>query len=272
MPEVAVLGFDLPGDRGQGRPWIPLDADDLGEDSDGVAVMIRTYGTNGIEPGVGEGTAVAMTMTKFMSPPWPFSSSRSEPVATLSSAERREFGKLDETVALGVKASKVVMAAGAALARIRDGQLFRDSAPSWEGYLEGHGLSRRRADQLIHAARIIEGVEEIMVAEGMTVPALDTITESSARQLAGLDQRSAAAAVSEAAASADGLTPATLRAAASKRKPSKRKGIPRPISLKVPGGTITITFNGKGVKAGVTAEALVEAALGQLRSMMSEAA
>ena len=244
--------------------------DDLGGRAGGVVGTIRTYGINGIEVGVGAGAAVAMTMTEIMSPPWPFSSSRNEPVATLSSAERREFGKLDETVALGVKASKVVMAAGAALARIRDGQLFRDSAPSWDGYLQGHGLTRRRADQLIHAARIIEGVEEIMVAEGMTVPDLGTITESSARQLAGLDQRSAAAAVSEAAASADGLTPATLKAAASKRKPSKRKGIPRPISLKVPGGTILISLNAKGVKSGATMEALLEAALGQLRATRLE--
>jgi len=269
---MAALGFDLPADRGQGRPWIPLDADDLGGGADGVGVMIRTYGTSGIEGRQGAGTAAAWTMTKFMSPPWPFSSSRSEPVATLSSAERREFAKLDEAVVMGVKAAKVVMAAGAALARIREGQLYRDSAPSWEGYLEGHGLSRRRADQLIAAARIIEGVEEVMAAEGVTVPDLGGITESSARQLAGLDKRTAAAAVSEAAASADGLTPATLKAAASKRKPSKRKGIPRPVSLRVPGGTVLISLNAKGVKAGVTMEALVEAALGQLRSMRSEAA
>ena len=193
-------------------------------------------------------------------------------MATLTATERREFSKLDEAVALGVKASKVVMAAGAALARIRDGQLYRDTASTWEAYLEGHGLSRRRADQLIHAARIIEGVEEILTAEGMTVPDLGTITESSARQLAGLDKRTAAAAVSEAASSADGLTPATLRAAASKRKPAKRKGIPRPISLKVPGGTVMISLNAKGVKAGVTMEALLEAAIGQIRSMRSEAA
>lgn len=269
---MAVLRFVLPADRGQGRPWIPLDSGDLGGRADGVGVMIRTYGTNGIEGRQGAGAAAAWTMTKFMSPPWPSFMSRSEPVATLSSAERREFGKLDETVALGVKASKVVMAAGAALARIRDGQLFRDTAPSWDGYLSGHGLTRRRADQLIHAARIIEGVEEIMAAEGMTVPDLSEITESSARQLAGLDKRTAAAAVSEAAASADGLTPATLRAAASKRKSSKRKGIPRPISLKVPGGTVLISLNAKGVKSGATMEALLEAALGQLRSMRSEAA
>lgn len=247
--------------------------DDLGEDADGAGDTIRTYGTSGIGTGDGAGPAAARTMTKVMSPPWPsFMSSRSSPVATLSSAERREFSKLDEAVAMGVKASRVVMAAGAALARIRDGQLFRDTAASWEAYLEGHGLTRRRADQLIHAARIIEGVEEVLTAEGVTVPALDTITESSARQLAGLDKRTAAAAVSEAAASADGLTPATLKAAASKRKPSKRKGIPRPISLKVPGGTVLISLNAKGVKAGVTMEALVEAALGQLRSMRSEAA
>jgi hypothetical protein len=207
-----------------------------------------------------------------MAPWFSLPSSRPTTVATLTHAERREFEKLDESVAMGVRAAKVLMAAGAALARIRDGQLFRDSAPSWEAYLKGHGLTRRRADQLIAAARIIEGVEEVLTSEGVTVPALDTITESSARQLAGLDKRTAAAAVSEAAASADGLTPATLKAAASKRKPSKRKGIPRPISLKVPGGVVTITVNSKGLKAGVTAEALIEAALGQLRSMRSEAA
>ena len=193
-------------------------------------------------------------------------------MATLTATERREFSKLDETVALGVKASKVVMAAGAALARIRDGQLYRDTASTWEAYLEGHGLSRRRADQLIHAARIIEGVEEIMVADGMTVPDLGGITESSARQLAGLDQRSAAAAVSEAAASADGLTPATLRAAAGNRKPSKRKGIPRPVRLRLPGGTVIIEINRKGGATGVSVEALLAAAIEAVRRGRSEAA
>ena len=188
------------------------------------------------------------------------------PAATLTYEEQREFKRLDEAVVMGVKAAKVVMAAGAALARIREGQLFRDTAPTWEGYLKGHGLTRRRADQLIQAARVIEGVEEVLAESGTTVPALATVTESSARQLAGLDKRTAAEAVAEAAASKDGLTPATLKAAASKRRPSKRKGIPRPVNVKVPGGIVTVTFNGKGVKAGVTTEAMLEAALGQIRA------
>lgn len=185
--------------------------------------------------------------------------------ATLTYDERKEFERLDEAVVMGVKAAKVVMAAGAALSRIRDGQLFRDKASTWEGYLKGHGLTRRRADQLIQAARVIEGVEEVLAESGTTVPALSSVTESSARQLAGLDKRTAAEAVAEAAASAEGLTPATLKAAASKRRPSKRKGIPRPVNVKVPGAVVTVTFNGKGMKAGVSAEAALEAALSQLR-------
>lgn len=188
------------------------------------------------------------------------------PAATLTFEEQREFKRLDEAVGMGVKASKVVMKAGAALARIRDGQLFRDSAPTWEKYLEGHGLTRRRADQLIQAARIIEGVEEQLTAAGVKVDGLGTMTESSARQLAGLGPKAAAEAVAEAAATEDGLTPATLKAAASKRRPSKRKGIPRPVNLRVPGGIVTVVVNGKGAKAGVTTETMLEAALAQLRA------
>lgn len=188
------------------------------------------------------------------------------PVPTLTYEEQREFKRLDEAVGMGVKAAKVVMAAGAALARIRDGELFRDTHRSWEAYLKGHGLTRRRADQLVAAARIIEGVDEVLSAEGVKVDGLDTITESSARQLAGLDKQTAAEAVAEAAATDAGLTPATLKASVSKRKPSKRKGIPRPLNVKVPGGIVTLTLNGKGVKAGTTFEAMLEAALTQLRA------
>ena len=117
------------------------------------------------------------------------------PAATLTYEEKREFERLDEAVVMGVKAAKVVMKAGAALARIRDGQLFRDTASTWDAYLKGHGLTRRRADQLIQAARIIEGVEEVLAEAGTPVPDLSGVTESSARQLTGLDKRTAAAAV-----------------------------------------------------------------------------
>jgi hypothetical protein len=188
------------------------------------------------------------------------------PTPTLTYEEKREFERLDEAVVMGVKAAKVVMKAGSALARIRDGQLFRDTAPTWEAYLKGHSLTRRRADQLIQAARIIEGVEEVLSEAGTPVPDLSTVTESSARQLAGLGKTAAAEAVAEAAASADGLTPATLKAAASKRRPSKKKGIPRPVNVRVPGGIVTVTLNSKGVTMGTTTEAMLEAALTQLRA------
>lgn len=81
-----------------------------------------------------------------------------------------------------------------------------------------------------------------------------------------MSKAAAAEAVAAAASSPEGLTPATLKAEASKRRPSKRKGIPRPVNVRVPGGIVTVTMNGKAAKAGVTPETMLEAALAQLRA------
>lgn len=198
-----------------------------------------------------------------MSPPWNLFASRTEPVATLSSEEKREFLKLDEAVGLGAKAAKVLLTAGAALVRIRDAQLYRDVASTWEKYLGRHDLTARRANQMIAAAAALEAVEAVAKETGTTVPDL---TERALRPLAGLPVEEAKAAIREASADG-GLSPRSIAKSASKRKAKgeKKMSIPRPVRLKLPGGIVVIEINRKGVASGVTVEALLASALEALR-------
>jgi hypothetical protein len=184
-----------------------------------------------------------------------FSRGVEERMATLSHEERREFEKLDEAVGLGMRAAKVVIAAGRALKVIRDRQLFRDTVATWEAYLDRHGLQRRRADQLIQAAEVLDAVAEVVSTKtGTTVPSFEEMTERTARNLVGMDAETAAEVVLEAAATPDGLTPATIKAAASKRRKAKAAKVPRPQRFRVPGATVTVVFNRKS--NGVAVEAL----------------
>ena len=177
---------------------------------------------------------------------------------SMTAGERKEFERLDMLVAEGVRASKAVLDAGRALAAIRDKQLYRDTAKSWEAYLETHGLSRRRADQLVAAAAALDAVAEAVQAKtGTVVPSFDEITERSARSLVGMDADEAAEAVLEAAGTAEGLTPKTLKAATAKRKKSKAPKVAKPRRFKVPGAVITVTFNRKS--NGSTIDALTAA-------------
>lgn len=164
----------------------------------------------------------------------------------MTATERREFERLDLLVAEGVRASKAVIEAGRALAVIRDRQLYRDTARSWEDYLESHGLSRRRADQLVAAAGALDATAEAIQSKtGTTVPGFEEITERTARQLVGMDADDAAEAVIEAAGTTEGLTPKTLKAAAAKRKKAKAPRVAKPRRFKVAGAVITVTFNRK---------------------------
>ena len=165
---------------------------------------------------------------------------------SMTAGERKEFERLDMLVAEGVRASKAVLDAGRALAAIRDKQLYRDTAKSWEAYLETHGLSRRRADQLVAAAAALDAVAEAVQAKtGTTVPSFEDITERSARSLVGMDADEAAEAVLEAAGSAEGLTPKTLKEAAARRKKAKAPKVAKPRRWKVPGAVVLVTFNKK---------------------------
>lgn len=172
----------------------------------------------------------------------------------MTAAETAEFKRLDLVVAEGVRAAKAVLDAGRALASIRDRQLFRDTAGTWEKYLETHRLTRRRADQLIAAAVALDATAEAVSAKtGTTVPNFDQITERTARQLVGMDADDAAEAVIEAAGTTEGLTPRTLKAAAAKRKKTKAAKVARPRRFKVPGATVEITFNRKGTGSAIDA-------------------
>lgn len=187
---------------------------------------------------------------KFMA--WnPFISSRG---STVTATERKEFERLDLMVAEGVRAAKAVLDAGRALATIRDRQLYRDVAATWEAYLETHGLSRRRADQLVAAASALDAAAEAVQSKlGTTVPGFDGITERTARQLVGMDADDAADAVIEAAGTTDGLTPATLKAAAARRKKSKAPKVAKPRRFKVAGAIVQVVFNRKGTGSAIDA-------------------
>lgn len=191
-------------------------------------------------------------------------------MATLTYEERREFERLDQAVALGTKAAKVVIEAGRALGTIRDRQLYRDVVGTWEAYLERHGLTRRRADQMVAAAATLDAVTEAV--QSKTGTAVPTLSERAIRPLVGMDAEAAAEAVIEAAGTTEGITPATIRKAAAKRKPKAAK-VPRPRRYRVPGATVVIEFNRKGNGSALDAlQAAVRQAEAELEAQATEAA
>jgi hypothetical protein len=191
-------------------------------------------------------------------------------MATLTYDERKLFDRLDQAVALGTKAAKVVIEAGRALGTIRDQQLYRDVAGTWENYLERHGLTRRRADQMVAAATTWDAVSEtISHKTGTAVP---TLSERAIRPLVGMDADAAAEAVIEAAGTTEGITPATIRKAAAKRKPKAAK-VARPRRFKVAGATVEIVFNRKGNGSAIDAlTAALRQAEAELDAQANEAA
>lgn len=195
-------------------------------------------------------------------------------MATMTYEERKLFEKLDQAVALATKAAKVVIDGGRALGTIRDQQLYRDTAGTWEKYLEGHGLTRRRADQLVAAAQALDAVAEAVQSKtGTVVPELRDLTERAARQLVGLAPETAAEAVIEAAGSADGITPASIRKAVAKRKKTKAAKVPRPRRFKVAGAVVVVTFNRKGNGSAIDAlAAALRQAEADLENQAGEAA
>lgn len=176
--------------------------------------------------------------------------------SALTADERAALQRLERVVEAGLPHISAMIDAGKALAEIRDRQLFRALAPSFALYLRDRWeLTGRRAAQLIQFAGIQAAVDEIM---GDAAPQL---TERAARPLAGLSDEDRREAIIEAAA--EGMTPAAVGKAASRRKKSKRP--PRPVRLKVPGGIVTVEVNRKGVSAGATVEAMLTAAIEAIR-------
>ena len=168
---------------------------------------------------------------------------KGDKVPTLSYDEQVEFDRLDADVGMACRAAGVLEKGAAALTRIRDGQLWRDVASSWEGYLVLHSISERRANQIIHAFKI---KSDFSGKTGTVVPQL---SERSLRPLAGMNTTDAVETLSIAAADAEGLTPASIRRAAAKRK-TKGIKVPKAIRVPVPGAIIVIEWNRKGVATG----------------------
>jgi hypothetical protein len=189
-----------------------------------------------------------------------------EAPSMLTAQERHDFSRLDADVAMAAKASKVVVKGGQALAEIRDRQLFRDVAKTWEAYVERHGLTKRRADQMVAFAHAVEVVETEM---GTAVPIL---TERALRPVAGMDAGEVKEVIREAAAEPAGLTAKTIRKAAAKRKAKGTRALPRPVRVPVPGGTVIIELNRKAAAAGTDVEKALEMALDRIRSGRREAA
>jgi hypothetical protein len=180
----------------------------------------------------------------------------------LNDRDRADFARLNEAVGRAARAAKAVIEGGRALAQIRDRQLFRTVGKTWETYLEAHGLTRRRADQLIAAAAVFEAVEEVSHKVGTTVPSL---SERALRPLVGLAQEEAVEAVAEAANSPAGITPASIRKAAGRRKKTKAAKAPRPRRFRVPGAIVVVQLNAKAAAAGVDVEAALLAAVEAVR-------
>ena len=186
-------------------------------------------------------------------------------MATLTHAEQVEFNALDQAVGMACLAASVVEKGAAALTRIRDGQLWRDVANSWDDYLTRHSLSARRANQIIHAFKI---KTEFSGKTGTVVPEL---SERSMRPMAGMTTDEAVETLSIAAADAEGITPASIRRAVSQKK-SKGVKVPKSVRMPVPGAIIVIEWNRKGVTTGFDGIVAMQKGIAVLQKRVDDAA
>lgn len=174
---------------------------------------------------------------------------------TLSVDEQAALARLEAAVEAGVSATLTVLEAGKALGEIRTRQLYRDSAGTWDDYVQSRfKITRRRADQLVAFA----GLKTVLDETGTRVPEM---SEKASRPLVGLSPDTVAEIVAEAASSPEGVTTGSIRKAAAKRKKAKAVKVPRPIRLKVPGAVVEIAFNGKAAATGFNVEAALVAAI-----------
>jgi hypothetical protein len=197
---------------------------------------------------------------------WNWGREEPMPKGTLTPDERIALERLEATVEAGVEASNTVLAAGKALAEIRERQLFRDTAATWDEYVTTRfKITRRRGDQMVAYAGVKTVLEDVSTKTGTPVPVL---SELASRPLVGLSADTISEIVTEAAGSPEGVTAGSIRKAASKRKAKAAKA-PRPRRFKVPGAVIVVTFNRKST--GSVIEAL-EAAIRQAAEDQADAA
>jgi hypothetical protein len=155
--------------------------------------------------------------------------------------------------------------AGRALREIRDRELFKLVAPTFEQFC----LSRWKMTPQ-HANRIIAAAE---VADDLEPTGSRPLTERQARPLAGVPREHRAAAFQEAIEMAGGGEPTSveIETAARKRRIAKKKAKQRParpVTFRVPGGVITVTPG----RAFTSAADLLRAALSQAEGAERRAA
>lgn len=173
----------------------------------------------------------------------------------LTPDETRQLARLEAAVQAAVPHTLTMIEAGKALEAIRSRQLYRAISGSFDDYVQARfGMTRRRADQLIAFAGIHDAAHE-------TGTAVLGLSERSLRPLAGMDPDEVKDTISEAAADPAGVTPATIRKAAARRKKPKVAKAPRPWRQKVPCALVVVTLGRKAAAAGIDIEAALLAAL-----------
>lgn len=192
-------------------------------------------------------------------------------------ADRPELERLVVVVERGLAAW---VEAGTAIHVLKERQLWRlDGHKTWEKWCEDRlGIGPRRALQLEQAAAFGRQLAEELPKTGSSASGFaPPPTPAPLEPLAGLDTpEERAGAWVDAVADAGGSTPTREHV---KRAVAKRKGrpaIPKPRRYRVPGATVSITFNrktdGSAINALQAAMARAEEELERLNASQGEAA
>jgi hypothetical protein len=189
----------------------------------------------------------------------------------LTPNELSRLNQLRQTIREGLKSW---VAAGQALREVKDRQLYRQTAATFEQWAEiEFQLTGRRLTQLIDAAeqwgRI---VAELPDAANGPPP-----SERALRELRALPPGERIAAYADAIASEptepiDTPKPPSVKRVAeavARRKQSGKKSRPKPARFRVPGAVVTVEWNAKGDG---DAAAALQAALDQLERLAAKAA
>jgi hypothetical protein len=167
------------------------------------------------------------------------------------------------------------VAAGEALREVRDRQLYRQTAATFEVWAATEfKLTGRRLGQLIDAAMTWGDIATELPAAAAAGPPRTEKVLRELRQLPEADRAPAyAEALELAAATADEPTPPDTRTVAEvvrrRKAASGRKVTPKAVRLRIPGATVMIAWNAKGDGDAVAA---LRFALDQLSRSTSKAA
>jgi hypothetical protein len=178
---------------------------------------------------------------------------------TLTPSEESRLAELRSVVRAGLRAWQ---AAAAALAEIRDKQLYRATHRSFAAYCEAEfELSPRRIRQLVSSWDTIWQLELASVAEpaepaAAPSPPIDQLSEKAVRELKPLPLAERLAAIREAAAANPSRAPSPKAVRDVVRKRTGKAAM-KPVRILVPGFSVIVTPNRKA--SGTVREALAAA-------------